>query len=70
MQDVANADAGKLLGLTNSSSTAVGIVGNLVTGQMAGMEHGYSIIFAITAALYFGSFITWNLFMKGAPVRL
>lgn len=70
MQDVANADAGKLLGLTNSSSTAVGIIGNLVTGQMAGVEHGYGIIFAITAALYFGSFITWNLFMKGAPVRL
>ncbi|KAK9843624.1 hypothetical protein WJX84_006573 [Apatococcus fuscideae] len=70
LQDVANADAGKLLGLTNSSSTAVGIIGNLVTGQMAGIEHGYGIIFAITAALYFGSFITWNLFMKGAPVRL
>ncbi|KAK9865285.1 hypothetical protein WJX84_009778 [Apatococcus fuscideae] len=70
LQDVASADAGKLLGLTNSASTSVGIIGNLITGQLAGMHHGYSIMFAITAMLYFGSFCTWNLFMKGAPVRL
>ncbi len=70
LQDVASTDAGKLLGLTNSCSTAVGILGNLVTGQLAGMEHGYGIMFTITAVLYFASFCTWNLFMRGAPVRL
>jgi sugar phosphate permease len=70
LQDVAPADAGKLLGLTNSCGTLVGIGANLVTGALAGSPWGYSGVFALTAVLYLVSCLTWNAFMKGAPLSL
>ncbi|BDA50497.1 Sodium-dependent phosphate transport protein 1, chloroplastic [Coccomyxa sp. Obi] len=65
VQDVAPKDAGKLLGLSNSAATVVGMAGNVVTGGMAASTWGYSGLFALTALLYTGSCLTWNMCMKG-----
>lgn len=69
MQDVASQDAGKLLGLTNTCGTLVGMLGNLVTGRLAS-THGYSCVFGITVLLYAASALTWALFAKGAPLSV
>ena len=69
-QDVAPADAGKLLGLTNSCGTLMGIGANLAAGALAGSPWGYGGVFALTAGLYLASCVTWNAFMKGAPLSL
>jgi hypothetical protein len=68
-QDVANKDAGKLLGLTNTCGTLVGVVGNVATGRLAASRHGYTAVFGITSALYATSAVTWLLFMKGQPIQ-
>jgi nitrate/nitrite transporter NarK len=68
-QDVANKDAGKLLGLTNTCGTLVGVVGNVATGRLAASRHGYTAVFGITSALYAASAVTWLLFMKGQPIQ-
>jgi len=70
MQEVAPKDAGKLLGLSNSASTLVGMAGNVVTGGMAASKWGYSGLFALTAVLYAASCLTWNACMKGQPLQL
>lgn len=70
MQDVAPKDAGKLLGLSNSAATVVGMAGNVVTGGMAASAWGYSGLFALTALLYTGSCLTWNICMKGQPLTV
>ncbi len=70
MQDVAPKDAGKLLGLSNSAATVVGMAGNVVTGGMAASAWGYSGLFALTALLYMGSCLTWNTCMKGQPLNV
>ncbi|EIE20601.1 major facilitator superfamily transporter [Coccomyxa subellipsoidea C-169] len=70
VQEVAPSDAGKLLGLSNSASTLVGMAGNVVTGGMAASSWGYSGLFAVTAVLYTGSCLTWNACMKGQPLNL
>ena len=70
LQDVANRDAGKLLGLTNTCGTLVGVVGNVATGRLAASQHGYTAVFGITSALYAASALTWLLFMKGQPIRV
>ncbi|KAK9806084.1 hypothetical protein WJX72_000485 [[Myrmecia] bisecta] len=70
VQDVAPADAGKLLGITNTCGTAVGIVGNLATGRLAASSWGYTAVFGLTAAVYLSAFILWNLTMHGAEIRL
>lgn len=46
-QDVAQASAGKLLGLTNSCSIALGIVGNLCTGMLVESTGSYSVVFMV-----------------------
>lgn len=68
-QDVASKDAGKLLGLTNTCGTMVGILGNLVTGRLAS-SHGYTCVFVITVLLYATSALTWALFAKGASLSV
>lgn len=70
VQDVAPKDAGKLLGLSNSAATVVGMAGNVVTGAMAASAWGYSGVFALTALLYTGSCLTWNICMKGQPLAV
>ena len=47
MQDVARASAGKLLGLTNSCSIALGIVGNLCTGVLVESTGSYNAVFLV-----------------------
>ena len=69
-QDVAADDAGSLLGLTNSCATAVGIAANLAAGAMGGSCWGFSGVFALTAALYLGSCLTWHACMKGDALVL
>jgi hypothetical protein len=70
VQDVAPADAGKVLGVTNTCGTLAGLGGNLVTGALAGGAGGYAAVFGLAAALYGASALTWLAFARGAPVRL
>ena len=69
-QDVAADNAGSLLGLTNSCATAVGIAANLAAGALGGSRWGFSGVFALTAALYLGSCLTWHACMRGEPLAL
>ena len=48
----------------------VGVTCNIMTGRLAAAPGGFSAVFAITTAVYFSSFVMWNIFMKGEPVRL
>ena len=59
-----------MLGLTNTGGTVVGVACNILTGRLAATPGGFSAVFAITTAVYFSSFVMWNIFMKGEPVRL
>ena len=70
VQDVAARGAGALLGVTNTCATVVGIAANLAAGAMGDSCWGFSGVFALTAALYLGSCLTWNAFMKGDPLLL
>ena len=70
VQDVAPKDAGKLLAITNSASTLVGFAANLITGALAASRFGYASVFGLTSAFYLASCISWNLVMKGQPIRL
>ena len=67
---LATQDAGRMLGLTNTGGTVVGVACNIMTGRLAATPGGFSAVFAITTAVYFSSFVMWNTFMKGEPVRL
>lgn len=49
VQDVGGASSGKLLGLTNSCSIALGIAGNLCTGALVQSTGSYSVIFVVRA---------------------
>ena len=68
-QDVAPEDAGKVLGLTNSSGTVMGVLANIVAGKLASMHNGYALLFASAIALYLCSALTWALFAKGQEVH-
>ena len=70
VQDVAPKDAGKLLAITNSASTLVGFAANLITGALAASKFGYAAVFGLTSVFYLASCISWNLIMKGQPIRL
>lgn len=70
VQDVAPQDAGKLLAITNSASTLVGFAANLITGALAASKFGFAAVFGLTSAFYLASCVSWNLVMKGQPIRL
>uniref|UniRef100_A0A7S3VSY5 Major facilitator superfamily (MFS) profile domain-containing protein n=1 Tax=Dunaliella tertiolecta TaxID=3047 RepID=A0A7S3VSY5_DUNTE len=70
VQDVAQASAGKLLGLTNSCSIALGIVGNLCTGVLVESTGSYSIVFLVTIGLYLTSLAAFVSFLQGTPLEL
>lgn len=68
-QDVAPDDAGKVLGLTNSCGTAVGVLANMVAGRLAAAPNGYALLFGSMACLYLFSALVWAIFAKGGEVR-
>ncbi|PNW88294.1 hypothetical protein CHLRE_01g023000v5 [Chlamydomonas reinhardtii] len=70
VQDVASADAGALLGLTNTASILGGIAGNIATGLLLQATGGYEGVFLAAACLYG---LSWAVFMgvlRGQPIRL
>ncbi|GAX85008.1 hypothetical protein CEUSTIGMA_g12429.t1 [Chlamydomonas eustigma] len=70
VQEVAGRDAGLMLGITNSCSIAMGILGNLITGMLVSNTGCFSTVFALTSLLYISSAIAFLTFMDGRPVRL
>lgn len=70
VQDVASKDAGLVLALTNTCSIAAGILGNIITGQLAASPLGFSAVFGLTSVLYISSAITWFVFAKGNSMEL
>ncbi|DBA75546.1 TPA: hypothetical protein ACH3X2_009106 [Trebouxia sp. C0005] len=70
VQDVAPQDAGKLLGITNTCGTMVGIVGNIVTGNIAASQGGYPIVFALISGGYLSSFVVWRIWVNGHSIVL
>ncbi|GAB4823811.1 hypothetical protein N2152v2_010857 [Parachlorella kessleri] len=70
VQDVAPRDAGLVLGITNTCGTLVGIVGNVVTGYLAGGPLGYQAVFAITVILQAASYVLWMLGARGEALQL
>ena len=70
MQDVAPENAGKLLGITNTCGTAVGIVGNIMTGNIAASQFGYSAVFALIGICYLSSFAVWHIWINGHNILL
>lgn len=70
VQDVARADAGLVLAMTNTCSIAAGIIGNVITGHMAASPSGFGAVFGLTAFLYFLSTLTWLTFARGGRIRL
>lgn len=59
VQDVAPANAGLVLGITNTCGTLVGIAGNMATGYLAGSALGYQAVFGLTVILHALSFTWW-----------
>lgn len=70
LQDVAPEDAGKLLGITNTCGTVVGIIGNILTGNIAASQWGYPAVFALISASYLSSFAVWRMWVKGHNIVL
>lgn len=70
VQDVAPRDAGLILGLTNTCSSLAGVAGNLAAGYLAAGSSGFSAVFALAAALYAASLVTWLAFAKGQNISL
>lgn len=70
VQDVAPENAGKLLGITNTCGTAVGILGNILTGNIAASQGGYSAVFAVIGACYISSFVVWHFWINGHNIVL
>ncbi|KAK9787869.1 hypothetical protein WJX73_001410 [Symbiochloris irregularis] len=68
IQDVAPADAGKVLGLTNSCGTVAGVLANVVAGRLAAVHNGYALLFASIVGLYLISAVTWGIFANGEDV--
>lgn len=69
VQDVAPADAGLVLGVTNTCGTLAGVAGTLATGRLL-QSAGAGAVFAATAALYAAAAATWLACARGAPLRL
>ncbi|KAL0036860.1 hypothetical protein WJX77_002503 [Trebouxia sp. C0004] len=70
VQDVAPQDAGKLLGITNTCGTMVGILGNIVTGNIAASQGGYPLVFALISGGYLSSFVVWRIWVNGHNIVL
>ena len=70
MQDVAPQDAGKLLGITNTCGTLVGIFGNIMTGNIAASQWGYPAVFALISGAYLSSFLVWRIWVNGHSIIL
>lgn len=70
MQDVAPDNAGRLLGITNTCGTAVGILGNILTGNIAASPGGYSAVFVLIGACYLSSFAVWHTWINGRNIVL
>ncbi|DBB03799.1 TPA: hypothetical protein ACH3X3_011103 [Trebouxia sp. C0006] len=70
VQDVAPQDAGKLLGITNTCGTMVGILGNIVTGNIAASQGGYPVVFALISGGYLSSFVVWRIWVNGHSIVL
>ncbi|KAL3156017.1 hypothetical protein ABBQ32_013005 [Trebouxia sp. C0010 RCD-2024] len=70
VQDVAPDNAGRLLGITNTCGTAVGILGNILTGNIAASPGGYSAVFVLIGACYLSSFAVWHTWINGRNIVL
>ncbi|GFR46273.1 hypothetical protein Agub_g7827, partial [Astrephomene gubernaculifera] len=70
VQDVAAADAGWLLGLTNTASILGGIAGNMATGALLQSTGGYGGVFLAAAALYGSSWLCFTTLLRGQPIAL
>ena len=70
LQDVAPESAGKLLAITNTCGTIVGILGDVLTGNLAASKLGYAAIFAMIGCAYASSYLVWHACIHGQPVRL
>lgn len=57
--------SGTVLSMTNSAGVIAGIVGNITTGYLVGLEGNFNCVFRILSGVYLVSCILWNLFMKG-----
>ncbi|KAG2449157.1 hypothetical protein HYH02_005904 [Chlamydomonas schloesseri] len=70
VQDVASADAGALLGITNTASILGGIAGNIATGLLVQATGGYEGVFLAAACLYGLSWAVFMVVLRGQPIRL
>lgn len=70
VQDVASGDAGMMLGITNTCSILMGILGNLCTGAIVGVSGSYRSVYGVTSLLYLSSFIVFMTVLKGGRIRL
>ncbi|KAG1669639.1 hypothetical protein FOA52_010799 [Chlamydomonas sp. UWO 241] len=70
VQDVAPRDAGLVLGMTNSCSIAMGIIGNLSTGVIVEATGSYRLAFAVPLLMYVSSFALFMGLLRGQPIRL
>eukprot|EP00798_Chlamydomonas_sp_ICE-L_P012598 gene12598-15824_t len=68
IQDVAESQAGITLGLTNSCSIAMGILGNLGTGYIVEATGSYASIFLIAVLLYLSSCAIFLTAMDGTKL--
>ena len=67
--EVAGNYSGTVLSLTNSAGIVAGIVGNIATGYLVGLEGNFTRVFKILAVVYLLSCILWNMFMKGEKLE-
>lgn len=63
--EVSGKYSGTILSLTNSAGVIAGIVGNITTGYLVGLEGNFNAVFRILSGVYLLSCVLWNLFMKG-----
>lgn len=68
--DVAPHDSGILLGITNSCSITAGIVGVLLTGNLASLPNGLITIFSIATVSFLFSGTLWVFRANGKPIYL
>ncbi len=68
VQDVAGAQAGTLLALSNTGGIVCGIVGNIATGFIVARTGSFTPIFVLSACLYLSSAAIWTLVVRSGPI--
>ena len=48
----------------------VGILGNIVTGNIAASQGGYPDVFALISGGYLSSFVVWRIWVNGHSIVL